>query len=196
ANPTQYDHLKAISQGIRYDFSALYHFGEYFELGLTFSGLTTSNTVENVNILVVNPQGDTLNLYGNLVEGVKQNFFGPRLDARIKLGDFMYLRPGLSVGYLSYISETDAAGYKYDLRGGTLTVDIHASLQYKADENWGVMIAASVMPSFIYEPTVNFESGGSIVYTGALLNVGHYHVGAGISYTFTKRNKDAMPTYF
>ncbi|WP_417589932.1 hypothetical protein [Owenweeksia hongkongensis] len=195
-SPTQYDHLKAISQGIRYDFSALYHFGEYFEIGLTFSGLTTSHTVEDVNILVVDPQGDTLNLYGDLVEGVNQSFFGPRLDARIKLGSFMYLRPGISVGYLNYENKTNAAGYKYALKGGTLGVDIHASLQYKADDNWGIMIAASIMPTFIYEPTVEFENGGSLVYTGGLLNVGHYHVGAGISYTFTKKNKDAMPAYF
>lgn len=195
-NSVQYDHEKAISQGIRYDFSALFHLGEYFEVGLTFSGFTTSNTVNDVNILVVDPQGDTLNLYGDLVEEVKQSFFGPRLDARIKLGDFMYLRPGLSVGYLKYTDRTNAAGYKYALKGGTLGVDIHASLQYKADENWGVMIAASIMPTFIYEPTVEFENGGSIVYTGGLLNVGHYHVGVGISYTFTKKNKDAVPGYF
>lgn len=192
----EFEHLKAISQGIRYDFSALYHLGEYFEIGLTYSGLKTTNTVKDVNISVVRPQGDTLNLYGNLVEGVKQNFFGPRLDARIKLGDFLFLRPGTSVGYLRYVNATDAAGYKYELKGGTLAVDIHASLQYKADDNWGIMVAASVMPTFIYEPSVEYENGATIVFTGGLLNVGHFHVGAGISYTFTKKNKDAMPAYF
>lgn len=195
-NPLEYDHLKAISQGIRYDFSALIHLGDFFEIGPTFAGLQTSNTVEDVNILVVTPQGDTLNLSGDLTDKISQNFLGLRLDARIELGDYLYLRPGISVGYLLYSNKTDAAGYNYELRGNTLGVDIHASLQYKADDNWSVMLTAAIMPSFIYEPTVEFEGGGSLVYTGSMLNVGHYKIGAGLSYTFTKPNKDRVPQYF
>ena len=195
-NPVEYDHLKAISRGLRYDFSALIHLGDYFEIGPTFSGLQTSNTIENINVLVVTPQGDTLSLRGNLEDRINQNFFGVRLDSRISIGEYMFLRPGISVGYLLYSNKTDAAGYKYELKGNTLGVDIHASLQYKADDNWGVMLAASIMPSFIYEPTLEYENGGSLVYTGGLLNVGHYHIGVGLSYTFTKPDKDKMPQYF
>lgn len=195
-NTLQYDHLKAISQGIRYDFSALIHLGDFFEVGPTFAGLSTSNTVQSVGILVVTPDGDTLNLFGDLVDKVNQNFFGLRLDARIGIGDFMFIRPGISIGYLTYVNKTNAASYKYSLLGNTLGVDIHASLQYHADDNWALMIAASIMPSFIYEPTVEYENGGSLVYEGGLLNVGHYHVGVGLSYTFTKPNKDQVPHYF
>lgn len=197
-NPIEYDHLKAISQGIRYDFSALLHLGDFFEIGPTFAGLQTSNTVEDVNIQVITPQGDTLNLSGDLTDKINQNFFGLRLDARIELGDYVYLRPGISVGYLSYSNKTDAAGYKYEIKGGAspIAVDIHASLQYKADDNWSVMLAAAIVPSFIYEPTVEFENGGSYVLTNTMINAGHFKIGAGLSYTFTKPNKDRVPQYF
>ena len=194
-NPVEYDHLKAISQGIRYDFSALVHIGEYFEIGPTFSGLQTSNTVENVGILIVTPQGDTLNRFGDLEDKINQSFLGLRLDARIAFGDYLFLRPGISVGYLMFSNKTDAAGYKYELKGGNLGVDIHLSLQYHADDNWALMLAGSVMPVFIYEPTIEYQTS-SFVYTGGLLNVGHYHIGLGLSYTFTRPNKEQMPQYF
>lgn len=195
-NQVEYDHLKAMSTGIRYDFSALLHLGDYFEVGPTFAGFQTSNTLQGINILVLTPDGDTLSLYGSLEDKINQNFIGMRLDARIEFGDYLYLRPGISIGYLLYSNKTNAAGYKYALVGNTFGVDIHASLQYKADDNWSVMIAASVMPSFIYEPTIEYENGGSYVFEGGLLNIGNYHVGGGISYTFTKPNKEKVPQYF
>lgn len=182
---------KNMGEGPRADFSLLYNWGDYIDVGVSYSYLKATSSTDEFVFTYLYANGSQRTLRGKLSGEVRQQYFSLRIDPHFSVGKSFSINPGVSTGIITYenINRIDSLYQK--ISGQTLAFEMRLGLGYSLDQNWSVSITGAYMLSFLHEPEV-LNTLEEITIENGSVGLSKWYLGVGVRYNFTKKGS-AVP---
>ncbi len=180
------DFYKKLMKGPRADFAILYNWNDNFDVGFNYSYFKAFGSLDNATVIYPYANGSTQQFSGTAVADIRQQYFALRVDPSFELGKFMYLKPGVSSGVITYRSTTSIGDFRENIKGSTMAFELHLGLEYFVDNNWSINFTGSYLLAILHEPSIvnNLEQVSSENLSASLFK---WYVGFGLRYNFTKK---------
>lgn len=180
------NYYEKLMKGPRYDFSILYNWNDNLDVGFTYSLFNAHSQAEVGSYTYMGNNGTQWQLYGRLQGQVRQQYFSLRVDPSFQVGEFFYIKPGVSSGVLIYQSEENLDTLRVSVSGSAMVFELHLGLEYFVDNNWSLNLLGSYQLGILHEPEIEntLEAMSSENLSASLFK---WHVGLGIRYNFTKK---------
>lgn len=178
------DFTKKLMKGPRFGFSVLYNWNDNFDIGLTYSYFNTNAVLPGAQLLYTTTTGVQYQLSGNLNARVEQHFIGLRVDPNFQLGEFFYVKPGITTGFTNYYNYIEIDGLQESLEGNTIGFELHLGFEYFIDPNWSLNLSGSYFAAALHNPEMqsSLDDLSDEEVSGVLFK---WHVGLGLRYNFT-----------
>ncbi len=181
------DFYKKMGEGPRADFSILYNWGGFIDIGFGYSYLKAiSSTKESLTLTYLYFNGSQSTLIGKLSGEVTQQYFSLRVDPHFEVGKSFSLNPGVSTGILNYQNITRIDDLYQKISGQTLAFEMRLGLEYYLDQNLSLNLTGSYMLSYLYEPEL-YNTLEEISTENQSMGLSKWYLGVGLRYNFTKK---------
>ncbi len=187
------DFYKKMGEGPRADFSILYNWGDFIDIGFSYSYLKASSTTKDALFLTyLYSNGSQRTLNGKLSGVIRQQYFSLRIDPHFEVGKSFSINPGVSTGILDYQNTTSIDSLFQKISGQTLAFEFRLGLGYALDQNWSINATGAYMLSYLHEPEI-YNTFEEISAENQSVGLSKWYLGFGVRYNFTKKGS-AVPT--